>query len=109
MKGLQRLSIAANRFGEDGANSLSQGLVTNVSMMDLSMPRGFDASGEIDYLLALNYGGRRLLVKEEEEQSAVIVPLGLWPLVFEHVQYCQPSLRASVIFYLLQGPAVFGR
>jgi hypothetical protein len=108
---LQRLSIAANRFGEDGANSLSQGLVTNVSLMDLPMPRGFDASGEIDYLLALNYGGRRLLVKEEEEaeQSAVIVPLGLWPLVFERAQYCQPSLRASVIFYLLQGPAVFGR
>jgi Ran GTPase-activating protein (RanGAP) involved in mRNA processing and transport len=109
MRGLQKLTITANRFGEDGANALLQGLMTNVYLAELSMPRGFDASDGIDYYLALNRGGRRLLLEKKRES---IVPLGLWSLIFERVNslyQSQPSMCASVLVHLLKGPVLFGR
>ena len=112
MRGLQKLSITANRFGEDGANGLRQGLLTNVYLTQLSIPRGFDASDQIDYLLALNQGGRRLLLEENKENETSAPPLGLWSLILERVTvlyHSQPFLEASVLFHLLQGPVLFGR
>jgi hypothetical protein len=110
MRGLQKLSIAANRFGEDGANGLLQGLLTNVYLTQLSMPRGFAASDQIDYFLALNQGGRRLLLEGKKHEANV--PSGLWSLIFERVNtlyHSQLSIQASVLFHLLQGPVLFGR
>ena len=109
MKGLQSLSVQSNRFGEDGANALLQGLVANVYLTTLSMPRGFAASESIDYLLALNQGGRRLLIQPTAERN---VPMGLWALILARVYQKypqQPTLEASVLFHMLQGQVLFGR
>jgi hypothetical protein len=75
------------------------------------MPRGFAASDQIDYFLALNQGGRRLLLEEKNNHEAN-VPSGLWSLLFERVNtlyHSQPSIQASVLFHILQGPVLFGR
>lgn len=108
-RGLKSLNIMANRFGECGANALLEGLRTNPYLCDLVMRRGFLASESIDYYLAFNKGGRRLLYI----QSPVVpCPLSLWPLVFERINRLngsEPLLGATIIFELLQGPAVFGK
>jgi hypothetical protein len=107
-KGLQKLIVACNRFGEEGARSLLDGLQENTELTHLGMPRGFSVSEDISHLLSLNQGGRKLLLQKEH------VPLGLWPLVLARVNeknQCISLLttRATVVFYLLQGPALFGR
>ena len=107
-KGLQKLIVACNRFGEEGARSLLEGLQENTELTHLGMPRGFAVSEDIQHLLALNQGGRKLLLHKEH------VPSGLWPLVLARVnEKNQPisllRTRATVMFYLLQGPALFGR
>jgi Ran GTPase-activating protein (RanGAP) involved in mRNA processing and transport len=109
MKGLKYLNITANRFGENGADSLQRGLKGNVSLEQLLMPLGFAASEDIDYLLALNQGGRRLL---HIEASTATVPLGLWPFVFQRINGRQSmmykELKPSVVFFLLKGKVMFG-
>lgn len=108
IRGLRSLNIAANRFGEGGADSLLNGLRTNMNLCNLAMPRGFIASEQIDYYLAINNGGRRLL---HVSSLAAPCPLALWQLVFERVNRLyqnEPETRATVIFHLLQGPVLFG-
>jgi hypothetical protein len=107
-KGLQNLIVTCNRFGEEGARSLLDGLQENTELTHLGMPRGFAVSEDIQHLLALNQGGRKLLLQTKH------VPLGLWPLVLARVNEKNQSIsllttRATVMFYLLQGPALFGR
>jgi hypothetical protein len=117
MKGLKKLHLTSNRFGEAGAKELSDGLISgNVELTNLTMPRGFESSSEINFYLALNKGGRKLLFHPSgDEETHVHIPLGLWPLVLERVNrdvyqsQWLASTRADVMFYLLQGPALFDR
>ena len=122
LEGLESLNITANRFGDHGASALLDGLKQNYHLKRIEMPRGFAVQDEILYLLALNQGGRRLLERESDDDSANSIqasprstlPLGAWSLVFERINrlphddvFCQP-LRASVVYFLLQhGPALF--
>lgn len=109
IRGLDSLNIEANRFGENGADALLNGLRTNMYLCDLAMPRGFMASEQIDYYLAINTGGRRLL---HENSQSPPYPLALWQLVFERVNRLyekEKETRATVIFHLLQGPVLFGK
>lgn len=136
ISGLRRLNLYANRFGEDGADALSKGLETNYFMLELSMPRGFVVPDRIDFLLALNRGGRCLLDhcrrplqhqkhgdkqndEEDDDNDAgkhinskrPCVPLGLWSLVLERLNgqtEMPPSMKAAVLFYLVsEGQAAF--
>jgi Ran GTPase-activating protein (RanGAP) involved in mRNA processing and transport len=102
MEGLQKLSVVANKFGETGANALRQGLRKNGRIVQLSMLRGFSASEDIDYLLAYNRAGRRLLI----ENTTKCIPLGLWPLIFERIntQFDEATVeRASAMSYMIKG------
>ena len=113
MKSLQRLNILANRFGDSGADALLRGLQVHVRLCKLDMPRGFSASDQIDYILALNTGGRRLLMSRitgsSDTESNPACPVGLWPYIFERVNchITDSNLRASAFFFLLQDPATF--
>jgi hypothetical protein len=113
MKALQRLNILANRFGDSGANALLRGLQSHVRLRKLDMPRGYLASDQIDYLLAINTGGRRLLTNcvtdSSDSESRPACPIGLWPYLFERVNCCiaDSNIRASALFFLLQDPATF--
>ena len=113
MKSLQCLNILANRFGDSGADALLRGLQSHVRLRKLDMPRGFLASNQIDYILAINTGGRHLLMNcvtgGSDSESHPACPVGLWPFIFEHVNYriADSNIRASAIFFLLQDPAMF--
>ena len=110
IQALACLNILANRFGETGADALLHGLTTNVVLCDLPMPRGFMASERIDYYLALNRGGRRLL--HNGGSLTAPCPLSLWKLVLGRVNGLyenDPSMRATVLFHLLQGPVLLGK
>ena len=118
MKGLRCLNITANRFGDLGANALYKGLKHNYILTQLRLPRGFAAEEEIQYLLALNQGGRRLLRQSnasggQHKRSPVL--LALWPLVLERVnalnqEGISETTKASIVFFLLhQGDCLIGR
>jgi hypothetical protein len=132
MYGLQRINISANRFGDYGAAALLQGLRHNCVLCHMHMPRGFEEDDDIRLLLALNRGGRQLLQRYEnkgnvgdeltrfpEPTKQSLVPLGLWPSVFERVNrlplddevgLSKQNMQASVMFFLLQeGPIWIGR
>ncbi|KAL3939787.1 MAG: hypothetical protein SGARI_001241 [Bacillariaceae sp.] len=128
MKGLRRLNITANRFGDHGADALYMGLKQNCIMTHLELPRGFAAEDDINYMLTLNLGGRRLLkfpttttttsgssADEPPCENTPQIPLGVWPMVFQRVNHLDldemsDATRASVIFFLLQeGPILIGQ
>ncbi|KAG7352903.1 leucine rich repeat LRR-containing protein [Nitzschia inconspicua] len=128
MLSLRRLDISSNRFGDEGAVALLRGLRHNVTLCHLEMPRGFEKEDEIRHLLALNWGGRRLLQQRPGREGRKKlsrnsikqpkVPLGLWPSVFERVNslsvdnngISHVNMRVSVMLFLLQeGPIWIGR
>jgi hypothetical protein len=117
MKGLRRLDITANRFGDQGADALYNGLKKNVCLTHLLMPLGFAAQDDIMYLLALNKCGRRLLLynsqhgAEDSRSCRPSLPLGVWPLILARVNMLSKhemsqSMKASALFFLLQGPVL---
>jgi hypothetical protein len=111
MKSLHSLNLLANRFGDSGADALFRGLKSHFVLCKLDIPRGFLASEQMDYLLALNIGGRRLLTTNNNNSSdgklSPACPIGLWPFIMERVtrRVADGNLQASVLFYLLQEPA----
>jgi hypothetical protein len=112
MTSLQYLNILANRFGDSGADALLRGLQSQVTLSKLDMPRGFSASEHIDYLLAINTGGRRLLMNTitgSDTKTRPACPLALWPFILERVNclIADKCIQASALFFLMQEPATF--
>jgi hypothetical protein len=110
MTGLKSLWLYGNPFGTQGANSLLDALRRNMYLEQLLLPRDKgkpfdDIQRKTEYFLALNKGGRRILLESNN------VPMGLWPLIFERVNTVRlnslsaKKAQANVIYFLLQGPA----
>jgi hypothetical protein len=110
MTGLKSLWLHGNPFGTQGANSLLDALRINMHLEQLLLPRDKgkpfdDIQRKTEYFLALNKGGRRILLESNN------VPVGLWPLIFERVNKVRLNslsarkAQANVIYFLLQGPA----
>jgi Ran GTPase-activating protein (RanGAP) involved in mRNA processing and transport len=115
MTGLKTLWLQDNPLGEEGALSLFEASRTNMHLEQLILPKGRgramdDIQRKIDYFLALNKGGRRLLGNPNQ------VALGLWPRVLDRANslswdsFSVENAQASVIYCLIRnGPALFGR
>jgi Ran GTPase-activating protein (RanGAP) involved in mRNA processing and transport len=116
MKGLKALWLLDNLFHPEGARALVDATSINFELEQIYIARSSNANGmmvyqkQIAYNLCLNMGGRKLL-------KANNVPPSLWPLVLERaVKMIRwgtfvngRAAQADVIFYLLQGPALFER
>ena len=104
MKGLKFLDLFGNPFGEDGAKAILAGLKGNIHLNGVRLPiKYYKNTDDIEYYLALNRGGRRLL-------SEINVPVSLWPLVLERSnRFVEQHHRADVHFQLLQGPVLLDR
>jgi Ran GTPase-activating protein (RanGAP) involved in mRNA processing and transport len=96
---LQELALWGNRIGPFGAVTIADTLETNLSIKKLSLDNqiGNYSMGEqfmsrVDRLLALNRGGRQLLMELEES----VLPLNFWPTVL-----ARSSENADVIFFFL--------
>ena len=64
----------------------------------------------LDYYTMLNWGGRRLLLVEQDG-SSLSIPLSVWPFVFERAsQQDGIDCAANVLFYLLRwGPVLWAK
>ena len=115
MRGLKEIWLHDNLFGTIAATSLIDATRLNFELAKLYIAKTSDFSlmeiqKHINYNLCLNMGGRRLLKAKDVCPS-------LWPLVFERAvkmlrwgSYVNGRrAQADVIFYLLQGPALFER
>jgi len=108
MKGLEQLDIMANRFSDVGSDAILEGLQMNVILSSIEMPRGYRAANQIDHLLNVNKGGRRLL---GDDTGSPPCPPGLWNYVFARVNKVNKiysndrTTCASVLFHLLHGTA----
>jgi Ran GTPase-activating protein (RanGAP) involved in mRNA processing and transport len=116
MNGLKELWLLDNLFHPEGARALVDATSINFELERVYIARSSDADvmmvyqKQITYNLCLNMGGRKLL-------KAHNVPNSLWPVVFERaVKMIRwgsfvdgRAAQADVIFYLLQGPALFER
>ena len=115
MRGLKEIWLHNNLFGSSAANALIDATRRNLELERAYIAKTSDHSlmeiqKHINYNLCLNMGGRRLLKAQDVCPS-------LWPLVFERAvkmlrwgSYVNGRrAQADVIFYLLQGPALFER
>ena len=99
---LDLLNLSWNEIGSNGASALTDALVANDALKHLSLQHGnvFNAWGrhkkvmqQVERLLALNRGGRRLLSATGES----IPPLNYWPRIL-----ARSSNNADVLFYFLR-------
>ena len=103
MKGLKFLDLVGHHFGEGGAKAFLAGLKENVRCNGVRLPFKYDSADDIEFYLALNRGGRRLL--KETNISAI-----LWPLILKRSnRFVEQHYRADVHFHLLQGPLLLDR
>jgi hypothetical protein len=105
-EGVQRLSLSCNKIGEHGAEELLKGLEKNFVLEHLDMNRGFPVADRIRFYLVLNGIGRRILHDKEE---GLEIPLGLWPFILAKHQGYSKDLSASVLYYMIRGPALFSK
>lgn len=118
IRDLKYLWLHDNPFGQTGSSALLVSLQQNWELEQLLLPRGRgldDMQRQIEFLLALNRAGRRLL-----RTTSHTIPLSLWPKVLGRASkktrqtYCyygnnQQGFHADAIFHLLKGPALFER
>jgi hypothetical protein len=108
MKGLKTLWLHSNpNLGQRGAEVLLDGLRQNCMLQDLVLaPCDWKCCQELSHLLDVNWGGRRLLKRNN-------VPTSLWPLCFGRVNQSSLPLalgdlrppsdrRANVLYYLVR-------
>lgn len=117
MKLLKRLFLHDNPFGNSVTKALVDGTSKNWELEQLVLPRRAgqgteDLHQQIDFHLALNRAGRKLLRTKDQ------IPLSLWPRVLHRVgetltgnyfSNSQSVHYADAIYHLLQGPALLQR
>ena len=112
--GLRKLWLQDNPVGEAGAKVIRDALQANFQLeyVGFSEYFGDDVSAEMEYYMALNWGGRRLLSCNREMKmhgkmettssaSKVIGNELLWPLVLERANNCAAMDRTTDIIYCL--------
>ena len=114
--GLRKLWLQDNPVGEAGAKVIRDALQVNFQLeyVGFSEYFGDDISAEMEYYMALNWGGRRLLSCNKgmkmsgkmatTTSSKVIGNELLWPLVLERANNCAAMDRtADILYCLLRG------
>lgn len=92
MHGIKHLFLYQNPIAEEGSQALLEGLMDNMSLLDLGIEKRFMPSCEaLFFYLRLNRAGRRALREEN-------VPDGLWTRILSSCAAVNPA----ALFYLLQ-------
>ena len=97
--GLHKLWLQGNRnIDEEGAVAMRDTLKVNVHLEYVGFSQDFTCWYELEYYMALNWGGRRLLHEINN------INIALWPLVLERAsKYDRMDRVASILYYLLRG------
>lgn len=117
LKILKRLFLHDNPFGHSASAAFAIGTSKNWELEHLVLPRragqgADDSRPQIEYHLALNRAGRKLL------RTNVGIPLSVWPIVLHRVgktlkenyfSNAQSAHHADAIYHLLQGPVLLER
>jgi hypothetical protein len=93
---LKSLDLSSNYIGDAGALELADALRQNNTLELLDLMNGIHRKGampQVEHLLALNRGGRRLLSATGES----VPPLNYWPRIL-----ARSSDNADVLFYFLR-------
>jgi hypothetical protein len=96
MKGLKTLKVSASGYTSEIGNSFVLALEHNTTLETFdffSMHRDFEIMPQVEHLLALNRGGRRLLSATGES----VPPLNYWSRIL-----ARSSDNADVLFYFLR-------
>ena len=116
--GLRKLWLQDNPIGESGAKVIRDALKVNFHLeyVGFSEYFGDGVSSEMEYYMALNWGGRRLLSRNQNlrmsgqmcksatVKSHMIGNELLWPLVLERANNCAAMDRTTdILFCLLRG------